>query len=158
MGTSKKMRIRDVGEVIALGGIVLSLIFVGLEVRQSTNASRAAAYQVLGVAASEWWFDLAADRELSEIWGAAGSPDGWESLTADQRARIRRLWISALRLGETVHLQIESGVLAPGAAESLGFGDWSGIHSLRVLWPQLRRQVGREYRAYVEGAWNLPGG
>ena len=101
---------------------------------------------------------LAADRELSEIWRAAGTPAGWEGLTAAQRARIRSLWISALRLGETVYLQIESGLLTSGAAESLGFGDWSGMHSLRVLWPQLRRLIGSEYRAYVEGAWNLPGG
>ena len=42
---------RDVGEIIAVTCLVLSLIFVGLELRQSTIASRAAAFQEFDEAA-----------------------------------------------------------------------------------------------------------
>ncbi len=45
-----KRSIRDVGEAVALLGVIASLVFVGLEIRENRIAARAAAYRELGIA------------------------------------------------------------------------------------------------------------
>ena len=67
-------------------------------------ASRAAAYQALGVSTSEWLFNIGADPELNRLWALGESADGWAELSHGEREQVYRLWLSALRLGETVHL------------------------------------------------------
>lgn len=56
--------VRNVGEAVAVLGVVASLVFVGLELRESRIASRAAAYQELGTAVANNWMGRANDREL----------------------------------------------------------------------------------------------
>lgn len=48
-----KLENRQIVEIFGVLAVVISLIFVGLELRQSTIASRAAAYQEIGLATSE---------------------------------------------------------------------------------------------------------
>jgi hypothetical protein len=46
---------RAVRETVGLLAVVAGRVFVGWEIRQSTIASRAAAYQTLGIAAGQTW-------------------------------------------------------------------------------------------------------
>ena len=55
-------------ELIGAGAVVLGLIFVGLELRQSTIAARAAAYQELGIATADIWYLQSTHRELNDIF------------------------------------------------------------------------------------------
>ena len=43
---------KDVLEIVGIIAVVLSFAFVGYEIRQNTIASRAAAYQAIGIAAT----------------------------------------------------------------------------------------------------------
>ena len=50
---TSRRSVREVGEAIALLGVIASLVFVGLELRENRIAARAAAYQELGIAVAE---------------------------------------------------------------------------------------------------------
>ena len=62
-----KVSVRTLGDFLAILGVMLSLTLVGLELRQSTIASRAAAYQQLGVATAETWHSQTSNRDLNDI-------------------------------------------------------------------------------------------
>jgi len=47
--------VREIGEVVAVLGVMASLAFVGLELRESRISARATAYQELGIAVADNW-------------------------------------------------------------------------------------------------------
>jgi len=122
-----KVSMRTLGEFLAVIGVVLSLVFVGLELRQSTIASRAAAYQELGMATADIWFSLASNGELNEIfWQAVLNEDGYSNLPESDKRVFLSHQLGALRLYETVYLQVQQGLLEQSALESLG---WKGFEA-----------------------------
>ena len=48
-------------EVVGFIGVIGSLIFVGLQIRQNTIASRASAFQQMGTAIADIWLNTAQD-------------------------------------------------------------------------------------------------
>ncbi len=62
-----RLSAREIGEVVAILGVVLSLLFVGLQLRQNALVSRTSAYQDLGIAMAEGWRFRASDRELNDL-------------------------------------------------------------------------------------------
>ena len=65
MATSSS-RLRTLGELVALSGVVLSLFFVGWELRQNTAAVRGATYQALSDTMAD---DLSAVAQNPELGG-----------------------------------------------------------------------------------------
>ena len=151
----KTEKLRNVVELVGIFGILASLIFVALEIRDSNRQARAAAFQAIGIATSEWHqtmddrlnllFDQAFDEEKLQQW----SYSDW--LAADRRLR------ADLRLLETVLLQVEQGLLDESALINLGFeghgNNWLGTPGAACLWPRLSRgpgKVGPLTRAWIE--------
>ena len=60
-----------IAEIVAAIAVVISLIFVGREVRQNTSATQAATYQEIIRASNEYLLALASDSALTEIVRAA---------------------------------------------------------------------------------------
>ena len=57
------------------------------------------------------------------------------------------------RLGETVHLQVEQGLLPPDAMERLGYRGWEEFlkyPKTACIWPLIRLEVGTSFREFVE--------
>jgi hypothetical protein len=52
---------KEVREVVGFAGVVASLVFVGVEIRQNTVTARAAAYQAMGEAVSDSWIGVSDD-------------------------------------------------------------------------------------------------
>ena len=59
---------RTIRQSVAAAGVVASLAFVGMQIRQSNIQARAAAYQTIGVATSEFHrgFDARMNRLTTE--------------------------------------------------------------------------------------------
>ncbi len=58
------------------------------------------------------------------------------------------------RLGETVLLQVEQGLLPQDAMERLGYGGWTTLFEYpktACVWPLIRPEVSMSFREYVEG-------
>lgn len=82
---------RTIRQSVAAAGVIASLAFVGLQIRQSNIQARAAAYQAIGIATSGDW-------------------ERWE-----------RLLSADLRMLETVLLQVDQGLLPQNAITRLGY-------------------------------------
>ena len=145
--------VREIGEAVALLGVVSSLVFVGLELRQNRIAARAAAYQELGIAVRDSWLAKANNRELNDLVDLAGAADSatWADLSESDVGLVRSYVVSVVRLYETVYLQVEQGLLEPDALESLGWIGFLNGDALVRMWPQVRPVVTPAFATYLEG-------
>jgi hypothetical protein len=146
------MTMRQLGETAAAVGVVASLVFVGLELRDNARAARASAYQELGFAAAETWLMKATDRELNDLVEIADEDDpaGWGALTESDQRLVASYVQGLLRLYETVFLQVEEGLLPADAMGALGWEGFSDTSLLRRTWPRARQYVTAEFATYLE--------
>ena len=147
-----KIESKEAIEILGVIAVVLSLIFVGLELQQSTIASRSAAYQELGIATAEYWYLLANNRELNDLVTSidSGTLDDYRNLNESDRRLVVSLTIGSLRAFETVYLQVDQGLLDPSAMESLGYDAFTRSGILNILWCDVKPFVGTSFINYLE--------
>ncbi len=142
-------RQKNILEAVGMVAIVASLIFLGLEIRQSNVQARAAAYQAIGIATAAAWDSWAHDRQfLTMRMKAADEMDA-----ADWGQFATKMTVFA-RLGETILLQVEQGLLPPDAMERLGYDGWVKLFEepkRACIWPLIQPGVSKSFREFVEG-------
>jgi len=139
---------KDVLEIVGITAVVLSLAFVGYEIRQNTIASRAAAYQAIGIAGAVALDSWAHDEQMWRLQRKKAD----DMNAADWERFAMKMKVFA-RLGETVHLQVEQGLLSPDAMELLGYRGWIDFlkyPKTACIWPLIRAEVGTPFREFVE--------
>ena len=137
-------------ESLGLVAVVVSLAFVGLEIRQNNSLAQAAAYQAIGIATSDAWFELARDDEMARLYYLT-PPD---SLEATDWLKLYADWTAHVRLVETLLLQVEQDLLPPDAMQRLGYAEFNDVLNDPVfacLWPSIRRTVSGSLISYIEG-------
>ena len=144
--------VREIGEAVALIGVVASLVFVGLELRENRIAARASAYQELGVAVASDWMARASDRELNDLVrvAASGDPGSWAGLSESDIYLLRSYTLSSIRLFETAYLQVEQNLLDEDAMERLGWKNFLESTFFKRMWPEVRPMVSPAFTQYLE--------
>ena len=112
-------RVRKIVEIVAAIGVILSLVFVALQVRQNTAAVRAQTRQQLTDALTEFLIALST-TDLGELWGRFIEGD---TLTEREMNRVVPALVAAVRNLENVYLQTREGVIDESALSSYG---WKG--------------------------------
>lgn len=103
-----------VREVVGFVGVMASLLFVGLEIRQNNAIARAQTRQALTSEYREFWMALALDDRLDEVRGPSlGGEDTRESIVQ---------WVR-MRLLENVYHQYREGVVDESVFDGYG---WRG--------------------------------
>ncbi len=116
---AKSQRGRTIAEIAAAIGVILSLVFVGVEIRQNTSSVRAQTRQQLSDASAELNLALAT-TDLGVLWSQFASGD---SLIDAEMARVGPALVTAVRNLENVYLQTREGVIDESALVSYG---WRG--------------------------------
>lgn len=109
MPTQKDGWLREVVEIAGVLAVVVSLVFVGLELRQTTSAVRAASFQSMTSDAHNLNMARAGSPELNlalRLW-----LEDADSLTVDQDNAAWAWEFTVLRHFENVHRQAELGLL-----------------------------------------------
>ena len=78
------MSAKTIGETLAALGVIASLVFVGLEIRQNTAVARAQTRQALTEDLREFIMTLAADETLFEVYHNRFDT-GYESQAGDEK-------------------------------------------------------------------------
>ena len=98
---------KETAEIIGALGVIASMIFVGLEIRQNTNTVRGATMQ----AVSQQSFDLAvAGLDNSDLRAAFGAAS-LDALSPDQESLMDWLHSAELRADENWYRQVELDIL-----------------------------------------------
>ncbi len=110
-------------ETIGVLAVVLSLVFVGAELRQNTVAVRATALNDLATGSRDWVLAIASNPELAAVmadWLAGEDLGRVEGLMA------RSTVIALVRNVENVYLLVEAGAVDESALVSYGFSGSGG--------------------------------
>ena len=102
--------IAEIAEVVAAVGVLVSLLYVGYEIKQNTAAVRSTAYQAIHDAEDGFWSDLAGDAEAARLW-ENGLDEGLEPLAAGDRERFTVTARRLIYLFQNVHYQNRKGVV-----------------------------------------------
>ena len=148
----KLERLREAAELVGIAAVVVSLIFVGLEVRQSAAATRGATQQALADSAREASAALVADKETAELTLRFLSADDWSSFSEVERFRIVLLFTSLLRVYEDAHYQWSEGNLAPElwTGWDVSMRGAAPMPGIAKYWVERRDYFNEGFRLYYE--------
>lgn len=140
----------NLGELVGAIGVIVSLVYLAIQIRQNTRSVRAASFQEAVRDIIAITDTLAMDPELSRIYWK-GLAD-FESLDADERRRFSSYFVSMFRRLENIVYQTRHGALEAGS--------WVGVRmtamslfarpGTRTWWAQAEEFFSEDFRAYVE--------
>lgn len=140
----------NIGQVIGAIAVVISLIYVALQIRQNTNAVRAATAQSVHEHFANWYTTFASDPSLSGV--VVNGLKDYGSLSETDRARLVAIFMAFLSYSQNAFLKWRQGLLAP----SLWLGWEQVIMNLvcapggKAFWKERSYLFGEEFRRYVE--------
>ena len=142
--------ISNLGQAVAAVATVLSLVFVGYQIRQHTRATRAASHNSVSNALNEINRLFAENADLSEIWLRGMEDRG--ALSAVEQWRFDALLRAYMHVCETmfVQAQLGTGDTSVQLAEEDGMRTVLAAPGARDWWRQNPFGFGPAFRAYVE--------
>lgn len=139
-----------IGEVIGGIGVMVTLLYLALQVRHNTAEMRSAASESVTENLREWLLPMIRDPEVSRIWRVGA--EGWEHFGADDKARFFHITFVWLKTIEAAHYQYVRGRLDPQV-----WRGWEGVvvsyllaPGVQAYWCQRREGFSPSFRTYVE--------
>ena len=126
---------RNIAELIAVVSVVLSLIFVGVELRQNTNVAKASSYREITEGLAEQRTFWASDPEVVAIYQAYAQGD-ISGLNDIQRTRLDFIVTSVFASYENAYFSRQYGVI--GNVEWRRFESGACTHYQNVLRSELK--------------------
>lgn len=142
----------NLGEFIAALAVVVSLVYLAVQIRQNTRSVRVSSYQVAVSSIADWSREVSLSSDASRIY-AVGLRDP-DQLNPDETLRLYFQLISLFRNYENLFYQHHQGMIDDSA--------WAGwaYHMVRSYWspgvqrwwPIWRMTCHAEFRAFLEGS------
>lgn len=112
------MKRGSIPEVLATIGVIVSLIFVGVEIRQNTAATRGATFQAISDGAAQSAFDAATSDHIPRLFAQIRASDPpLSEFTAEDQERLRFIYLFTVRRLENVWVQVNEGIVDQEAFE-----------------------------------------
>ena len=108
----------NLGQIIGAVAVVVSLIYVALQIRQNTNAIRSAAAQTVHEHFASWYRLVAADPDLSQI--VVNGLRDYSSLSEMQRARFIATYMVFVSYSQNAFLKMAREIARPATVDGMG--------------------------------------
>ena len=145
----------EIAELVGITAIVVSLVFVGYELRQSTAIARSDAYSNF----SSQFFELASGAALDERMSGLisrvnqGAMPG--DFTPEEQVSIRMYQGAAVRVWEGLFRSVQAGVLPEDALESAANGILVNNNYFKTTWASTKQLYTSDFVVYFESLpWN----
>jgi hypothetical protein len=138
---------KNIVETIGTVSIIATLVFVGLEIRQNTNAVRSSAIQDI----ARWSYDatilLVENTDLLNASYAECVSD----LSDEQYNRMQAWYAALLRVQLNRYYQIQLGIIDEQMAASIG-GRGAAYRNpfFAQIWPALKIDFDQGFQDYIE--------
>jgi hypothetical protein len=147
------------GQLLAALGVIASLVFVGLELRQNTSAVRAQTRQGLADRNAETIYSVAENPELARAWALrwGNDPRLDESLTVVDSIQAGWAMWGMLRFVEHAFLQVEEGLLPASSLDGYAFrGNENFVTpQFATFWQGIRHRFDVRFVAAFEAEYDL---
>jgi hypothetical protein len=144
------MILQEAAQILSSIGVIASLIYLAVQIRDNSRTARMAAFQQLASNTSNSWHALAHDGELTDIM--MRGLKNFSSLSPVEKARFSFHGMAYLRHYENAWFQHQAG--------SLKGHDWHAIAKdietlftnpgARELWPLVSDRNHPNFRAFVD--------
>ncbi len=154
MKNEKWTRLSVFAELLGAAAVVVSLIYVGIEIRQNTQAVRSATYQELVAKSDDFLLVLAQDSALTHIW-LRGDED---PSSLDETERQRYWWIvrTFWRNMENAFRQHDRGMLGDPEYELYASMTCSPKPpGRRLTWKDHARTLSPDFVSFVEACVDM---
>lgn len=146
---------RAVAEAIAAVAVVLSLVFVGLELRQNTAAVRGATFQALSDASADDLYGVAQSSDMAALLRRVYVENaGADAFSESENMQLYFYHMAFARRLENSYLQYVAGVVDDRVFESYGWNDaLLTRRHFREFWNRQggRAGVSTAFREFFEG-------
>ena len=145
---NNSLKLKSALEALSVVAVVLSLIFVGLEVNESTRATRSATAAETTAIIAEWYMSLGGDLQSSSaLRRFVADP---QSVTPDERFQaVMNIHALMLILQSSFYLE-EEGTLSPQIHRSMTKA-MTSEPGVRYFWEQRKPIfVNENFIAYIE--------
>lgn len=149
-----KLSWRTVSEFIAAFSIVVSMIFVGLEIRGNSAVARATLVSTFAIEGAP--MQLARDPIIAPILARVTSGEPMENFDAVESFRIAAFYTGMLNVQNAYFVASNEGVIQDGDQSAISnSGAYSNIY-FRALWESYFKDMySREFIDYFESlSWN----
>jgi hypothetical protein len=138
-----------VSQIVAVVGIFASLVFVGMQIRQNTRATRAASHNAVSDSLNEINRMMAENADLTKIW-LAGMSDR-AALSPEDRWRFDSTLRAYMHVCETMYIQAGLGTGDKGImlSEEEGIKTVLASQGARAWWAQNPYGFCAEFRTYI---------
>ena len=146
----KLSEIASIAEIIGAFAVVISLIYVGVQVNDSTGAVRSASANDANVAMQSWYQEIGSDQQTSELFYNALTSE--EPLSNQEEFQFLMMYHGAFLALQTSFLLAEEGTIDVELREGLtsvilGVKDLPGTQR---YWRQRRSYLHPRYAEYVD--------
>lgn len=137
------------GELIGGVAIIVSLVYVGLQIKQSTAAARAATSQAFSAQYSEQMFHISRGDNRDVFWRGL---TGLQNLQGSEIVAFMCILGSIVRMWESFYLQMQEGTFEPRIFESwmTQLTDLFGQPGVQEYWAMRAHQFTPEFVEFLE--------
>jgi len=140
----------SIAEIIGAFAVVISLIYVGVQVNDSAGAVRSAAANDANVALQNWYLQIGSDRQTSELFYKALKSE--EALSNQEEFQFLMMMHGAFLAFQNSYLLAEEGTIDAELREAitaavLGVKDTPGM---RRYWRQRKSYLHSAFANYVD--------
>jgi len=148
-----KGRFSRSAEVVGVLGLIVSLTFVGWEIRQNTKVARAEAYRSFMSELNETYSSFNDSSFAAFQVTVVGKRASELSMT--DRMRVFGSFMILMRTYEGLHKQVSEDVLDESALLLLSQSNWN-VQIWKDIWPDVARNLTPDFREYFELAHDYP--
>jgi len=147
---SKLSDLASVAEIIGALAVVISLIYVGVQVNDSASAVRAASANDANVAVQSWYLQVGSDQQTSELFYGALISE--EALSNQEEFQFLMIFHGVFLAFQNSYLLAEEGTIDVELREALtrailGVKDTPGM---RRYWRQRKSYLHSAFANYVD--------
>ena len=112
-------------EFFGLISVIGSLLFVGIEISQNTQAVRGATHQAVFDQVSEYYLFIASEERLADLAAMALTDKiKRNELSKGDRLRLDMLFMTGIRRIENIYMQHNNGILDDDAFKMIGMDSY----------------------------------
>jgi len=148
--------IGNIGEAVGAVAVVVSLVYLMIQLRQNTRTIRSATYQSIVATAAACNQTLTQNKELARVMRLGGRDPS--QLDADEQVQFSFLGLQFFDIFENLYLQHAHGILEEDYWRSrcrsfFGLFDNPGF---RDLWSKTKHNYSSRFREFVDGGGGTP--
>ena len=140
----------NIGELIGAVGVIITLIYLAVQIRQNTSALKATSHQEATREAADFVAQIAGDGDIARILSKGGKD--WNCLEGDEKLRFSMLLFRVFfNFQNTYNLHQNGGIDEEYWESQLGVMMWfMGMPGVRSWWDVGKIQLRKSFVEFIE--------